>query len=165
MGELGFLKDLSLDHDEVLGKLKELEEPLKTPDPVRVGEILALLKARFAVHFKAEEEILFPRLNAQIFEEAMEKMGGPIRPVGGPVKVLLAEHKVLLELVEEVKRHLVAGRWKELKGAGEQFILLLRSHIFREENIVFKLAETSLPPNIKEEIAERIAAAEKLLGA
>jgi hemerythrin-like domain-containing protein len=48
------------------------------------------------------------------------------------------------------------GDVRKINASGRHFIELLRSHIFREENVLFKVAEVVLSPEEKQEIALKL---------
>lgn len=89
-----------------------------------------------ACHHCKEEDRLFP---------ALERCGIPRE--GGPIGVMLYEHKVGRELVSAIDAHLEAADGGEAEaiqtvlGAGRQFIELLRAHIGKEDHCLFAMAE------------------------
>jgi hemerythrin-like domain-containing protein len=92
-------------------------------------------------HHGKEEELLFPLL---------EQRGIPRG--GGPLGVMLFEHDRGRELVREMvaaaaEYHGGSGpggeRWAQ---AAQQYSTLLREHILKENNILFRMAERLLTP-------------------
>ena len=78
-----------------------------------------------ANHFAAEEEVLFPAIRAELGEAPL-------------VDVLITEHRQMERLVGEL-------RHKPDRAVLEEFLELLRSHIRREENELFVLAQERMP--------------------
>ncbi len=101
-------------------------------------------------HHKKEEGVLFP---------AMVHNGIP--PHGGPIDVMLAEHKQGRELTRIMRtsaEKLAAGDETgrpELIEAAHGYISLLRQHITKEDKILFRLADQVIPteeqPHLLEE--------------
>ncbi|HET7840958.1 MAG TPA: hemerythrin domain-containing protein, partial [Terriglobia bacterium] len=99
-------------------------------------------------HHTKEEELLFP---------ALVRKGIP-HP-GGPVGVMLHEHEEGRALIREMAKAgeaLQSGdseagsRWAK---AARQYGPLLRDHIFKENNILFVMAERVLTPEELEHLA------------
>lgn len=99
-------------------------------------------------HHGKEEELLFPLL---------EKKGMPRG--GGPIGVMLYEHESGRELIREMESassHFgdnpseSARRW--VQAAGE-YANLLREHIAKENNVLFRMAESMLSAGEQEQLA------------
>jgi len=117
-------------------------------------EVLADLLEFFRVfadrcHHTKEEELLFPLL---------ERKGIPRE--GGPVGVMLHEHeegraliKKLAEAAEAYRegKEGAALRWSE---AAQAYAQLLRGHIFKENNVLFPMAERILTAEEQAQLAE-----------
>lgn len=89
-------------------------------------------------HFEAEEKILFPAVRAAVGELPL-------------VDELIAEHRKLEQLAAKMR----------LRASGdllEEFLELLRSHIRREENELFEMAQEKLPAEQLEALGEPLAA-------
>lgn len=97
-------------------------------------------------HHHKEEDVLFPLL---------EKRGVPRD--GGPIGCMLHEHELGRDLVRRMQR--AAGATpvasEELADALDGYIALLRQHIFKENNVLFRLAEQALTPADDEQAAAR----------
>jgi len=101
-------------------------------------------------HHGKEEEIFFP---------ALELAGIPRE--GGPIGVMLGEHDrmrgLLHGLAETVDRYR-AGEEKADEGIvlyATDYAATLRSHIEKENKVLFKMAEMHLSPEEEQELAER----------
>lgn len=93
--------------------------------------------AQFAdkCHHAKEEDLFFPLLKDR-----------GIREDGGPIGVMLHEHEIGRECV---RRMLESSEADEFDGAqfataAKEFIPLLRQHIFKENNVLFKMAASIL---------------------
>ncbi|WP_309492345.1 hemerythrin domain-containing protein [Candidatus Hecatella orcuttiae] len=148
------LGELSCEHRYVLDRLRALEASAASLDLGSVREILSEIQAYSAPHFRKEEEGLFPVLG-RYFEKAATSMGGPVRPPGGPVQVMMAEHKSIRMIVELLEKALNRGEAAEVRGKAQHLIDLLRSHIYREDHVLFKAASANLTSEEVEEVAAR----------
>ena len=119
-----------------------------------LGQFVGFLQ-RFAdqAHHHKEEEILF---------RAMADHGFPTQ--GGPIAVMLAEHArgrayigVLAEAAAGAAAWTDADR-RTVAEAAAGYAALLRSHIHKEDAILYPMAEQHLPPESMEEVNERCAA-------
>jgi hemerythrin-like domain-containing protein len=136
------------DHDAILKMLEATEVVAGRLDQgqhVR-EEILQNLLEFFSLfadkcHHGKEEALLFPML---------EKKG--IAVAGGPIGVMLAEHEQGRALIKQMSDAVAAyplspadagRRWST---AARGYAELLRSHIFKENNILFMMAERALTP-------------------
>ena len=92
-------------------------------------------------HHGKEERELFP---------AMEKAGIPRQ--GGPIGVMLLEHdqgRGFIRAMSEAADRFGKGEATakgELVAAVGGYVQLLRSHIYKEDNILFPMADSVLPP-------------------
>jgi hemerythrin-like domain-containing protein len=135
------------EHRVIEGVLETLEEAagrLESGRPVRPEFLLAVTDfiRGFAdgCHHRKEEGVLFKR---------MEAHGVPAG--GGPVGVMLAEH----ELGRRYTRELTAAAQAMQAGdtgarrmaleSARSYIALLRQHIWKEDNILFPMADHVIP--------------------
>ena len=115
-----------------------------------IDEFLAFCDGELEAHFSQEEESLFPRLERAI---------GP----GGPMKAMLAEHLSLWKAEDALKEGLKAVRGapslekaRSLVPVLRHILWLLRSHIEKEEKMLFPLAEKFLSPQDLRDIEEAL---------
>ena len=99
-------------------------------------------------HHLKEEQLLFP---------ALEEHGIPRD--GGPVGMMLAEHEEGRALVRAMAESLArAGVDPKVEAALKQnaraYLRLLREHIQKEDEILFKIAEDVLPPEEQKRLAQ-----------
>lgn len=146
---------LRREHQEVLARLSAFDaaaaalkaDPESGPVPELDG-FMAFIEEEVWTHFTAEEETLFPLLQGIFPSE-----NAPI--VGGPLFVLTEEHTVLRRLVARAQESLAL--WKDGEpDAREAFLLVapqlvraFQKHIYKEDNIVFRLAEVFLDADTK----------------
>jgi hemerythrin-like domain-containing protein len=91
-------------------------------------------------HHKKEEGVLFP---------AMEQHGIPSE--GGPIGVMLQEHeagRVYTRAMYEAAQRLQSGETiaqSQVIENARKYAVLLRQHIFKEDHILFPLADRAVP--------------------
>ena len=101
-------------------------------------------------HHGKEEKHLFPALVAKGFS-----------PEAGPVAVMLHEHEQGRAAVRAIAAALpgakagAAGQAAALADALAAYVELLRGHIFKENNVLFPMAEQVLPDAEQSGLAER----------
>lgn len=101
-------------------------------------------------HHGKEEDILFP---------VMEEAGVP--RYGGPIGVMLMEHeegrryvKAMSEAVEEYISGSLNALEKFVENAGN-YISLLEQHIWKEDTILFNLADQCISSRVKMELVQK----------
>lgn len=144
------------EHEAVLKMLDASEEAARQFDaggkvpPETLADLLEFFRV-FAdqCHHTKEEELLFPLL---------ERKGIPRE--GGPVGVMLAEHEegraLIREMAEAAEAYQKGGdgaaaRWSR---AARAYAQLLRAHIYKENNVLFVMAERILTPEEQAQLAE-----------
>ncbi len=100
-------------------------------------------------HHGKEEDILF---------EEMIECG--FNREAGPVAVMLYEHGVGREKVQVMRNAGESDEWndeieEEAIHAARDFIVLLRDHILKEDNILFPMAANQLPENLVDGLLEK----------
>jgi len=129
--------------------LPQLEREGSSLEPI--DEFLAFCDGELEAHFAEEEESLFPRL---------ERVIGP----AGPMTAMLKEHLSLwkaedalkegLEAAREANSQLSLEKARSLVPVSRHMLWLLRSHIEKEEKVLFPLAERFLSPQDLREVEE-----------
>jgi hemerythrin-like domain-containing protein len=100
-------------------------------------------------HHRKEELCLFP---------GMERAGVPRE--GGPIAVMLSEHELGRKHIREMKDALAAlttdnaEAGRTFVGHARAYTYLLHSHIQKENNVLFPMAETRMTAEAKKELAE-----------
>ena len=146
---------LRQEHDAILRMLVLSEEAARKLDRGERcdPEILTGLNEFFRLfadrcYHSKEEELLFPLL---------EKKGLPRE--GGPISVMLFEHDEGRALIQQMLRSAEAyasggveagPRWA---AAALSYTWLLHEHIFKENNVLFMLAERALTDTEQQELA------------
>jgi len=94
-------------------------------------------------HHGKEEDILFPLL---------QERGIPVE--GGPIGVMLSEHELGRDCVRRMDDAVARGDDgnEEFSVAASQYACLLRQHIFKENNVLFPMADSCLSPADDEEV-------------
>ncbi|MEK7354726.1 MAG: hemerythrin domain-containing protein [Chloroflexota bacterium] len=145
------LKD---EHKAVLQKLTALENDINRLDKREVisaelKELAAFFESEFWTHFDKEEKALFPEFDSFMPHGA------------GPIAVMLQEHVVLRETNDvmqgAIKRYLKGAEDAETKRIisqnGSHFVNFLRSHINKEDSILFMMADMHLDQKQNEKVA------------
>ncbi|MBI2869838.1 MAG: hemerythrin domain-containing protein [Chloroflexi bacterium] len=153
---------LKQEHKEVLGKLDTFEKALEDlGDRARASrpleELTRFFDKDFWVHFGKEEDALFPELEKFIPRNA------------GPIGIMLMEHEDLRRTNDEIQRaaaSYLAGNndtpnREKLQDSGRHFIAVLRDHIFKEDNILFSMADAHLDAAQAAAVLRRFAEIEK----
>jgi len=110
-------------------------------------------------HHGKEEKHLFPTL---------EEHGVPRE--GGPIGVMLQEHELGRSLVREMAEAASAyGRGESdavlrFVSAAREYLDLLAQHIYKEDHVLFRIAENVLPAPTKAALAEAFEREEVALG-
>jgi hemerythrin-like domain-containing protein len=102
-------------------------------------------------HHGKEEDLLF---------KAMAERGVPVQ--GGPLGVMLLEHEQGRALVgrmiafSEGAGEPTAEEWAQASTAAAEFVVLLRNHIMKEDQILYPLGERVLPPGELDRMVEAL---------
>ncbi len=126
------LERLEHEHRIVLARMREVEPLLD--DSAAVDGFLAFVDAEVAEHFALEEQVLFPEL-AQVASIA-----------SGPLRVMEAEHALFRNLRQAAATARQASEGACLATAVADLIALLRSHIAKEDNVLFPMALERMRP-------------------
>lgn len=121
-------------------------------------EVLQFFDSELGAHFRHEEVALFPALEKVIGRE-------------GPIMVMLDEHQSFWRAVDALKDKVVQlerasaddrpKRVQEVAGVVNHIVGLLDSHINKENNMLFPIAEESLSTSTMLEIAEQMKGMEQ----
>ncbi|MEN6390518.1 MAG: hemerythrin domain-containing protein [Syntrophomonas sp.] len=102
-------------------------------------------------HHGKEEDILFPELEAR-----------RVPNVGGPIDVMLSEHqrgRILIKEMAEGVRLFKAGLSesisKQLVPNAREYTKLLREHIAKENQVLFKMADSLIDETSQNELYEK----------
>lgn len=151
------IEELKTEHRAVEASLRileslcrKIENQGKIPEPAHIDQLLEF----FAVfvdtcHHGKEEALLFP---------ALEAHGVPRE--GGPIGVMLAEHVTGRNHIKGMRQALAdykGGR----PAASADFVRhargyteLLHQHIYKEDNVLFQMADQRLPAKVKNELTQ-----------
>ena len=164
-GEKSPAELLRQEHQSVLLKLDSLESAInnleqKEKIAAKLKELTAFFNTEFWGHFEKEEKALFP------------EFGSLMPPGSGPVAVMLAEHDVMRmingELQQAVARYLDqndnAETRRTISENGAHFISFLRDHIFKEDNVLFQMADTHFDQKQNEKVVRLFAMIENSKG-
>jgi len=150
---------LRQEHDtilEMIGSLEAIVQRLETGDTIGI-EVLNSLTDFFVLfadrsHHGKEEDLLFPM---------MERKGVPRS--GGPLGCMLAEHdegRAFIRTMKENADGCARGDEGACNGwtkAALGYATLLRNHIWKENEILFQIAERILSSDEQAELARQFA--------
>ncbi|HEX7484874.1 MAG TPA: hemerythrin domain-containing protein [Vicinamibacterales bacterium] len=156
-------QELIAEHDAVLVALQILEEveTALTAGDVQaaddLGQLLDFLRVFVdRCHHGKEEDVLFPE---------MERLGA--RRDGGPIGVMLMEHELGRGHVRAMSegldrlRHADAAAVTAILSSARAYRELLRAHIYKENNILFPMADRLVPDEVATKVVEQFAAIER----
>jgi hemerythrin-like domain-containing protein len=153
MNSTKILKDEHRLIEKVIGALEKMVSSTKEGadfDLERLKKILQFSKTFVDwCHHGKEEDCLFP---------CLEKRGVPRE--GGPIGIMLEEHEQGRALVRQMGEHIdqiESGQSAEfpdnhLISLCDEYVQLLQQHIYKEDNILFNLADQSLTEEDEKEI-------------
>jgi len=136
---------LYADHRKIEARLDELERITSgpwQPFPAAFFEEILAFVAGFAdgEHHQREETLLFP---------ALVQAGVPVDH--GPIAVMLHEHDLGRQYMQLIRENMDQAKEGDAAAAAAVFTAatayseLLRSHIWKEDNVLFPLANRLLP--------------------
>jgi hemerythrin-like domain-containing protein len=145
---------------KVLNRVDQLARPGSVLDPVELAEIVDFIRT-FAdrCHHGKEEDLLFARMAERGFSTEF-----------GPLAVMLADHDAGRSHVKAVAAALEASQaGAPLAGDAVRRNLaaysdLLRGHIYKEDNILYAMADAHLTPEDQQELAEAFEKVEAAMG-
>lgn len=150
-------EDLINEHKAIkimLGIMTKIAEDLKenkSPDTEDIEKIVDFLKT-FAdkCHHGKEETVLFPEL----------VLAG-IPKENGPIDVMLHEHVIGRQHIKEIGTYLAGFRSGD-PNSGEllaasllNYVDLLENHIFKEENVLFPMADKILSESKQKDVSDQ----------
>ena len=148
-------KDLENDHIYILRLTDVMEKITKTdaPDSSDLEAVVYLIR-NYAdgFHHEKEEKILFPALEGKGFS-----------PRQGPVAVMLSEHVQGRNFVKEMAEYTALYKKNDKLALQNVFINmkgyvdLLRNHIAKENNILFRMADRVLSEEDHKTLLDRYA--------
>ncbi len=103
-----------------------------------------------ACHHAKEEDLLFP---------VLEQRGIPRD--GGPIGVMLYEHQLARELTRRMGEALEAydrgeeGATQALLKAADDYLMLLRAHIAKENTVLFPMGERFISPQDRQTLCQK----------
>lgn len=95
-------------------------------------------------HFKEEEEVLFPALEAQT---GMTQ---------GPTQVMRYEHEQIRGLIGNMAESIEKKDKDASLSIAESMMILLQQHNMKEEQMLYAMCDRVLPPEIKEKTLDSI---------
>jgi hemerythrin-like domain-containing protein len=102
----------------------------------------ALFRDKTLLHFRKEEEVLFPEFEA--------RTGITM----GPTQVMRFEHQQVRELLDRLEEALKKKSKEEFLSVGDSLMVLLQQHNMKEEQILYPMSDQHLD---REEMVQRLA--------
>jgi len=90
--------------------------------------------AEMETHFSMEENVMFPA-----FESATGMSGGP-------TEMMRLEHMQMRELLGQMQTAMVERDAEEYLGLSETLLMLMQQHNFKEENMLYRMADSVMGP-------------------
>lgn len=144
-------RDLINEHEAILHVFEILDRALadstrKDEEMLKFGTELVQFLKTFAdqCHHGKEEDHLF---------KALVERGVPNQ--GGPVGAMLYEHRLGREHIASMSASLQAGDLAGFKASAVLYRDLLRSHIAKENNILFAIADQVLDDAVQADLFEK----------
>ncbi|MEM2917898.1 MAG: hemerythrin domain-containing protein [Candidatus Altiarchaeota archaeon] len=127
---------------DILEKISENSKIEKEVNYEHLAEIVDFIRT-FAdkCHHHKEEDLLFP---------AMERAGIPKED--GPIGVMLTEHEIGRAYVREIASGIEQKDKEKIEKNASSYITLLREHIFKENNILYMMADAHLSDKTQNEL-------------
>jgi hemerythrin-like domain-containing protein len=153
---------LKAEHELIERGLKLLEEAVARIDAERpLPEGFPQWAPRFfqqfadQCHHAKEEDVFFPLLKQRGIPEH-----------GGPIGVMLHEHVLGRDCVGRMRQASEARPFdaRAFADAARQYVPLLRQHIFKENNVLFRMAEMVMSQADDAEVTGRFASVEQERG-
>lgn len=110
----------------------------------RLDAMSAFFQNDVALHFRKEEEALFPAMEKHIGRE------------NGPIAVMLQEHKAHNALLSHLGAAVAARDLEKVRSVWSDFSELLTMHIMKEDNILFPMANRMFSPGEKSEVGQKM---------
>lgn len=98
-------------------------------------------------HLATEESLLFP---------AFERATGN---AFGPTQVMRAEHRQMRDLLDQIEQAVTARSADDYGDAAETLLLLIQQHNVKEEQVLYRLCDQMLDPEIVTELRDALRAA------
>lgn len=140
------IEELMTEHQAVLKMLDEMGTTLSMASQSNSSEWKASLEKACAffrkevvLHFRKEEEALFPALRVHLGLGA------------GPIEVMLREHQLHNSLFSQLQATVEAADLGAIRSVWESFNSLLTTHIMKEDTVLFPMADHFL---LKDEWAD-----------
>lgn len=161
MSEPSAIRRLLADHVQVVALLDRLDSELAGPvpafAPAVVPDAARFFERELPLHIDQEEDAFFPPLEVHLGHDS------------GPCAVMRAEHEEISNLGQEFLRlaggDLTEATWRRLERVSRAASDLLRSHLFKEEHILFPMSQQLLSEEAFAVIDERMTALERVRAA
>lgn len=131
------------DHVRCDHSFAALEEAVASGRWEAAAPLLDAFGAQLGRHLDAEEDAVFPALEAHIGD-------------GGPLAVMRMEHDEMRELAGRLGPALDARDPEDFLGVADTLLVLMQQHNIKEEQIVYALAEDLLGEPQRQDAVARL---------
>jgi iron-sulfur cluster repair protein YtfE (RIC family) len=121
------------DHHRCDHLLAAVESSVSSGDWSVIGAASTALIAAMERHFALEEDVVFPAL-AQIFLVA-----------ANPIEIMCSEHAQMRQLFEDLGESVAARDKTATLGILETLHFLVQQHNYKEEGVLYPMADGALP--------------------
>lgn len=123
---------LAAEHRCCDGGFAATEEAAQSGDASRCREEFRGFQAAMELHFRKEEEELFP---------AFEQVTGNSM---GPTRVMRLEHQQMRETMADMRQTLDGGELEDFLGLSETLLILMQQHNIKEEQMLYPMCDRVL---------------------
>jgi regulator of cell morphogenesis and NO signaling len=143
--------------EELEGLINDFLTNSEVPDAAKqaLGNLSDFLSRDLALHIRKEDDALFPAL-----EKFLPREQGPLAVMSHEHREITQENQALRDGVAGLAEHpSTAGQAAaQIRDHGRSLVQELRSHLFKEEHVLFPLAEARLGEKEDREIVARFEA-------
>jgi hemerythrin-like domain-containing protein len=130
---------------DVLDNMAAWAEKNGAVDEVDIAQILDLLRWFADAHHQAKEDtILFPALKRAVATQDR------------PVEHMMLEHEQERRLIEQIETAVRLARIPDFLSCVNRLSSTLRTHIYKEDDILFEFAKTALRPDVDDSLAAEL---------
>ncbi len=151
-------KILFREHENILKVIGALSYEMREFDQKEIdfdffNSVLGFIKGYAdKFHHAKEEDILFKEFNRRAEEGTVHC---------NPVGQMLFEHNLGREGVGKMESGLKEKDKNKLKAGAREYIDLIKEHIFKEDNILYPMADEAFSDQVKEEMLQKFLKIEK----
>lgn len=124
---------MTTDHRKCDDLFSELENSVGAKEWEKSAGLNGEFKQAMLHHFDMEEKVIFPEFN--------QCSGGGCNPT----QVMIMEHEQMRQVLSRMEQALFDKNQDQFLGLSENLMILMQQHNMKEEQIMYNLADNSLP--------------------